>query len=90
MSDRRPPIRIRFRFNIETGELEFIVDDVSPDRSNWYHDRVAQAIAGFLARNPEISDAGSIRYRLDQEWFELSTAYEQRQQREEPGQTLED
>lgn len=65
---KRPPIRIRFQFNVDTGEIELIVDDLSPDRSEAYHDRVAEAIATFLARHPEIEDAGPIRYRLDQEW----------------------
>ena len=63
----RPPIRVRFRFNIDTGEIEFIIDDISPDRSEEYHNKVAHAIASFLDRNPEIRDAGAIRYRLDQE-----------------------
>jgi hypothetical protein len=70
----RPPIRIRLRFNIDTGDVEFIIDDVSPDRSEDYHNRVAHAIASFLARNPDIGDAGAIRYRLDQEWHALTDA----------------
>ena len=72
----RPPIRIRFRFNLDTGDLEFIVDDSSPDRSEDYHDKVAHAIASFLGRHPEIQDAGHIRYQLDQEWHELTQTYE--------------
>ncbi len=79
----RPPVRIRFRFDIETGDVEFIVDDNSPDRSDDYHDKVANAIASFLARHPEIQDAGHIRYRLDQEWYELTQAYEQREKDKE-------
>ncbi len=71
----RPPIRIRFRFNIDTGDMEFIVDDNAPNRSEDYHDRVAETIARFLARNPEIRDAGHIRYRLDQEWHALTQAH---------------
>ncbi len=65
---KRPSIRIRFQFNIDTGEMELIVDDSAPDRSEEYHDKVAGAIAAFLARHPEIRDAGPIRYRLNQEW----------------------
>jgi hypothetical protein len=86
---KRPSIRVRFRFNIDTGAMEFIVDDNSPDRSEDYHDKVAEAIAGFLARNPDIRDAGHIRYRLDQEWHDLTQAYEQKED-EESRQTLED
>ncbi|HLW03748.1 MAG TPA: hypothetical protein VKT82_34190 [Ktedonobacterales bacterium] len=69
MSDaaNRPPVRVRFRFNIDTGEMELIVDDISPDRSEEYHNKVAEAIASYLARNPDVQDAGAIRHRLDQE-----------------------
>lgn len=77
---QRPPIRVRFRFDVDTGNMEFIVDDIAPDRSEDYHNKVAQAIAAFLARHPMIEDAGHIRYRLDQEWHELTQAYERRQE----------
>ncbi|HEY4387740.1 MAG TPA: hypothetical protein VGN34_25080 [Ktedonobacteraceae bacterium] len=72
----RPPIRVRLRINIDTGEIEFIIDDSSPDRSEDYHNRIAHAIASFLDRNPEIRDAGPMRYRLDQEWYALTDAHE--------------
>ena len=75
MSDR-PPVRIRFRYNLENGDLEFIVDDTEPDRSEDYHNKVANTIARFLARNPQIQDAGHIRYQLDQEWYELTHTIE--------------
>ena len=83
MSDEttRPPVRVRFRFNVETGEVEFIVDDISPDRSDDYHDKVAHAIASFLDRHPEIQDAGPIRYRLDQEWQTLTDAHERKEKK---------
>jgi plasmid stabilization system protein ParE len=74
---------------VDTGEIEFIVDDNAPDRSEDYHDKVAQAIASFLARHPEIADAGHIRYRLDQEWHEITEAYERRE-REKEQDTLTD
>ena len=79
----RPPIRIRFRFNMDTGEIEFIIDDISPDRSEEYHNKVAHAIASFLDRNPEIKDAGAIRYRLDQEWYTLTNAHKHTEQKDE-------
>ena len=79
----RPPVRIRFRMNIETGETEFIIDDASPDRSEEYHDKVAQAIARFLDRNPQIRDAGPIRYRFDQEWQASAEGHEQQDRRDE-------
>ncbi len=69
---QRPSVRVRFQFNVDTGDIEFIVDDSAPDRSEDYHDKVATAIASLLARNPEIADAGRIRYRLDQEWRVLA------------------
>ena len=81
----RPPIRIRLRFNIDTGEIEFIIDDISPDRSEQYHDRIAHAIASFLDRNPEIRDAGTtIRYQLDQEWRTLTDPQQPRERGNEP------
>jgi hypothetical protein len=79
----RPPIRVRLRFNIDTGDIEFIIDDISPDRSEDYHDKIAHAIASFLDRNPEIRDAGAIRYRLDQEWYALTNARERTEQQGE-------
>ena len=79
----RPPVRIRFRMNIETGETEFIIDDASPDRSEEYHKKVAQASAHFLDRNPEIRDAGPIRYRFDQESQASAERHVQRDGRDE-------
>ena len=76
---KRPPIRIQFNFNVDTGDMEFIVDDNSPDRTEDYHDRVAQTIGQFLARNPQIADAGHIRYRLDREWHEITRTEQQKQ-----------
>ena len=73
---KRPPIRVRFRFNVDTGDLELIIDDNSPDRSEEYHDNVADAIASYLIRNPDIEDAGAIRHRLDREWQALIEAHE--------------
>ncbi len=61
---QRPPVRVRFRYNVDTGEIEeFIVDDNAPDRSEDYHNKVARAFAGQLSGNAEIEDAGRIRYR---------------------------
>jgi hypothetical protein len=58
----RPRVRIRFRYNVDTGTVEeFLVDDNAPDRSESYHDRVADAIASQLIRRPAIEDAGPIR-----------------------------
>lgn len=65
---KRPRVRICFRFNVDTGETEFIIDDGSPDRSEEYHDNVAQAIASYLARRPEIEDAGAIRHQIERQW----------------------
>ena len=55
----RPAVKIRFRYNVDTGEIEqLIVDDQAPDRSERYHDQVAGAVAGYLGRRPLIEDAG--------------------------------
>jgi len=62
MSERRPRVRIRFKYNKDTGEIEeFIVDDNAPAASEGYHDQVAHAIAGRLARHPDVQDAGPVR-----------------------------
>jgi len=62
MSEKRPRVRIRFKYNVDTGEIEeFIIDDNAPAASEAYHDKVAQAIAGRLARHSEIEDAGPVR-----------------------------
>jgi plasmid stabilization system protein ParE len=62
MDKARPGIRIRFTYNKDTGEIEeFIIDDQAPDASEAYHDKVAHAIAGRMARDPEIEDAGPVR-----------------------------
>jgi hypothetical protein len=63
---KRPAVRIRFRYNKETGQIEeLIVDDQAPEKSEDYHDKVAHAVASLLARQPEIEDAGP-RAELEQ------------------------
>jgi hypothetical protein len=62
MNKGRPNVRIRFKYNVDTGEIEeFIVDDESPARSEEFHDKVAGAISSLLSRNAEIEDAGAVR-----------------------------
>ena len=62
MSGKRPPVKIKFKFNIETGTIEeFIIDDNAAGASEEYHDRVAEKIGQLLARNPEIFDTGPRR-----------------------------
>ncbi len=56
---RRPSVKIRFKYNVDTGKIEqLIVDDQAPERSEHYHDKVAEAVAMNLGRRPEIEDAG--------------------------------
>jgi plasmid stabilization system protein ParE len=75
MSSQRPKVKIRFRFNYETGRIEdFIIDDQAAGASEEYHDLVAEKIASLLARSPEIFDAGP---RLKAE--ALAAELEQRQ-----------
>ncbi len=60
--NQRPPVRVRFRYNLETGEVEeFIIDDNAPEQSEAYHDGVAEILAGRLGRRLEIQNAGAIR-----------------------------
>lgn len=62
MSEKRPRIRIRFRYNKDSGEIEeLIIDDQAPAAPEAYHDGVARAIAGRLGRAPEIENAGPVR-----------------------------
>ncbi|MDM8515098.1 hypothetical protein QUF76_02775 [Desulfobacterales bacterium HSG16] len=62
MSAKRPRVRIKFKFNMDTGEIEeFIIDDNSPEASEAYHNEIARAIASRLGNRPEIEDAGAIR-----------------------------
>lgn len=59
MTDQRPKVTVRFKYNLETGEIEeFIIDDHAPSARESYHDQVAQAVAGRLIKNPKIADAG--------------------------------
>ena len=59
MSNKRPAVKIKFKYNLETGAIEqFIVDDNAAGASEEYHDRVAQAIGDLLAHKVEIEDAG--------------------------------
>jgi len=58
---KRPRVRIRFKYNKDTGEIEeFIIDNNAPGASEKYHDGIARSIAGQLGINPEIEDAGAI------------------------------
>lgn len=59
MSESRPPIRISFKYNKDTGDIvEFIIDDNSPTASEEFHNKVAEAVASPLGRRLEIQDAG--------------------------------
>ena len=59
---KRPPIRVSFKYNKDTGEIEeFIVDDNAPTASETLHNRIAEAISSRLGRRPEIEDAGNVR-----------------------------
>ena len=59
----KKPVRIRFRFNKESGEIEdLIVDDNTPNASESFHDQVAELIASQLGAKAVIRDAGPIRF----------------------------
>jgi hypothetical protein len=88
MAEKRPPVRIRFRFNLETGEIEeFIVDDQSPEASEDHHDEMARIVAGPLVRNPEIEDAGRIRGKRPVERTPADPQEENRDADREPPET---
>ncbi|GAB4537402.1 MAG: hypothetical protein Tsb0020_51980 [Haliangiales bacterium] len=49
------PVRVRFRFNQRTGEIEeFLVDDQDQTLSEAEHDRIAAQIAGMIAVSPTL------------------------------------
>ncbi|MFJ8779796.1 hypothetical protein [Streptomyces sp. NPDC102476] len=62
-------VRVRFRFNFETGEVErFQVDDVGGGSGRAHdaeHDRVSSDIGSVLANQPEIDE---VPVRTAQEW----------------------
>jgi len=63
MNKKRPTIKVKFKYNIDTGQIEqFIIDDNAPTASEEYHDKVSKLIAQTLAKHPEVSDAGNIRF----------------------------
>lgn len=62
MDTKRPPVRIHFKYNIDTGDIEeFIIDDNAPAASEDYHDKIAKTIANELGHEPDIIDAGPVR-----------------------------
>lgn len=90
MSDRkRPSVRISFKYNKETGEIEeFIIDDSAPTASEEYHDGVARAVSSYLGRAPEIEDAGMPSAASDAHGGLADTqtgGERERQKGEEPG-----
>lgn len=59
MTGQRPKVTIRFKYNLNTGEIEeFIIDDHAPTARESYHDQIALSVASRLVANPEIADAG--------------------------------
>ena len=85
MSGKRPRVRIRFKYNKDTGEIEeFIIDDQAPAASEEYHDKVAHAIAGRLARDPDVEDAGPVRLpQVEQQVVELPEVEEEEERTKE-------
>ncbi|KPA18888.1 hypothetical protein MHK_000894 [Candidatus Magnetomorum sp. HK-1] len=62
MEKQRPKIKVKFKYNIETGEVEeFIIDDHLPDANEEYHDNIAKIVAENICCQPDIQDAGYIR-----------------------------
>lgn len=54
------PVRVRFRLNKLTGEVEeFLVDDQDQNLSEAEHDRIAAEVGRVLARRPLIHEVSS-------------------------------
>jgi len=67
--NQRPKIKVRFKYNIETGEVEeFIVDDNAPFASEEQHDQIARIIAQKISCHPDIYDAG-MNHHLKDDWI---------------------
>ncbi|MFI9151295.1 hypothetical protein [Streptomyces sp. NPDC053367] len=60
-------VRVRFRFNTESGEVElFQVDDVgegSGPAHDAEHDRISAELGGLLARRPDVEEVPSVDER---------------------------
>lgn len=84
---KRAPVRISFKYNKDTGEVvEFIVDDSTPEASEEYHDKVAEAISSRLSRSPDIRDAGHILHEEEPPTVVTSTGGEKKNEQEESAQ----
>ncbi len=90
MSNKRPPVRIRFKYNVDTGDIEeFIIDDNAAAASEAYHDKVARAIASRLGRESDIVDAGPVRLPQKPQPVMEFIPEEQEKEEEKPGEELE-
>lgn len=58
MSEQRPSVRIRLRYDLENGTFDLVVDDNAPNMPEEYHDEVARMVADLLSHNPIIQEAG--------------------------------
>jgi plasmid stabilization system protein ParE len=85
---KRPPIRISFKYNKDTGEIEeFIVDDNAPTASETLHNKIAEAISSRLGRRPEIEDAGNIRLpSIEPRVLESPAVNEEKKQEQQPAE----
>jgi hypothetical protein len=84
---KRPPVRISFKYNKDTGEvIEFIVDDSAREASEEYHDKVAEAVSSHLSRRPDIEDAGHILHEEEPPAVVTSTGGEKKSEEEESTQ----
>ena len=85
----KKPVRIRFKFNKETGQIEdFIIDDNAPEASESQHDKIAGLIASQLGVNPMIEDAGP-RHTVAKQGEKVETQPESKEKDSDKGQTLE-
>jgi hypothetical protein len=67
MKSHRPKVTVRFKYNIDTGDIEeFIVDDNQPGASEEHHDKIAAIVAKMISCQADIQDAGHIRHTRDQ------------------------
>ena len=84
MSAKRPPVRIRFKYNVDTGDIEeFTIDDNAPAASEEYHDKIAEGIACRLGRNIDVMDAGPRQSIIEQKPVEGVTENEREKEKAE-------
>ncbi|MGC0333431.1 hypothetical protein RKD23_006421 [Streptomyces sp. SAI-170] len=83
-------VRVRFRFNTESGEVElFQVDDVgegSGPAHDAEHDRISAELGGLLARRPDVEEVLPVEERPLWRHDPAPASWQSTQETEDPEQ----